>query len=230
MKQKLLKKISTYIIFSISLFSCTPPDNIKQPETNTKFIDTFYNLDKDSINKLDPIIPNNKITLNKPEDLNSANIIKEIEDINNDKLNSDKENRIVYWLDDVGKWQDISNNLAVKYKIESVKSTLMSNTLKTAHNDTLVNVFQNKYLYNRKFRASKVPSYPSEKSAIAQVSSDILIHFYPEEKDYLTRLSAENKEVAFWGKEHLKSDIVAGEEVGKFIALNVISNLKLTDK
>lgn len=223
---KIAKKCGYLILSMVFLASC---DKIQNPNNSTinNTVNSF-NTNKEAIDKLQTIIVKDKIVLSKPEDLNSEKIKKEIDEITAHQMNSDEEYRVSYWSNSVLKWNQIARELVIKYKTNSPEASRVYALLSVGQYDALVNAYQNKYLYNRMFRTtSKTPSYPSEKTTVAQVSSDILTYLYPNEKDFLEKKAQENKETAFWGNESLRSDMAAGEEIGKNVALKVIEKAKI---
>lgn len=217
-------------IFSCLLIIFFDACSINKIDSN---IDSFYygEFNQKNINNLSPKIVKDKVVLNKPEDINSEKIKKEISDLNGHKLNSDEEYRISYWNNSIGQWLEIASDLGKKYNKNETELSLISNYLGDSQYDSLLNTFQNKYLYNRNFKENfKTPSYPSEKAAIAEVSANILIYFYPNEKEFLVKKAIESKETAFWGKENLKSDIESGTEIGRIISEKSIEIIKLSKK
>lgn len=215
-----IKNIFSGILISI-LSSCViaPATNNPDPKIN---ISNKLNADK-----IQTIILKDKIILPKPLDINSNEIKNEIIEIEANKNNSDQLNKISYWSNSVIRWNEISRSLVSKYKTDFLNASRIYTILSVAQYDTLVNTYQNKYLYNRGFRTSiKTPSFPSEKASIAEVSYQVLSYFYPQEKDFLLKKATENKESGFWGNEHLRSDNKAGEIIGKAVAEKFIEYIK----
>lgn len=212
-------KISMFI-FLVAI-SCNIQNNQSLEDNNlilkTKTIKSF-------VMNLEPIVVKDKITLEKPLDINSNIIREEIEQLNKHKINSDEENLISIWLNPVNKWNEISETLIKKYKLDEEKKLEILLLLNIGLYDTLVNTYQNKFLFNRSFNNKIIPSYPSDKSAISEFSLNILTNFFPEEKDFLLNKSIQNKNIASWGKESLDSDIKAGEQIGKFISKKLLDN------
>lgn len=212
--------LSTFILVLLS--SCELNPVVKNNTISQENI-----LNKTNIDKLQTIIPDDKIILPNPLDINSEIIKKEIQDIGSYKTNSDEQYKITYWSNSVIRWNDILKNLVNKYKTDFLNASRIYSLLSVAQYDTLVNTYKNKYIHNRSFRSYiKTPSFPSEKSSIAETSYQILVYFYPQEKEFLYQKAEENKNAGFWGNEHLKSDIKAGEELGKQIAEKVIEYSK----
>jgi len=65
---------------------------------------------------------------------------------------------------------------------------------------------------------SDLPSYPADGAVIAAVSRDILSALFPLEKEYLSSKAKEANEVLMLAGLHVKSDVVAGDSLGRGIA------------
>ncbi len=110
--------------------------------------------------------------------------------------------------------------------------------LSVAQYDALVATWNLKYKVNRpapKFvdnsittalDVPNIPSFPSEHSAIAAVSCEVLAFFFPAEKDYLVSLAMRHEESRIRIGANVMSDITAGDSLGKFISAKAIARAK----
>lgn len=73
---------------------------------------------------------------------------------------------------------------------------------------------------------STLPSYPSEDAVIAAASREVLKFLFPGEVPLLTEKSEEHKNSRLWAGMNVKSDILAGEEIGKAVAAKIIAYAK----
>jgi PAP2 superfamily len=100
--------------------------------------------------------------------------------------------------------------------------------------DALVAAWNYKYKYKRnapyKYDTSiqtalpmtDLPSYPSEDAVVAAASFKALSTLYPCEIEFLTAKLEESKNVRLWAGMNVKSDIDAGEALGKAIGTKVV--------
>lgn len=73
---------------------------------------------------------------------------------------------------------------------------------------------------------SDLPAYPSEHAVVAAASLEILKAMFPCEVDYLTQQEAEHVESRLIAGANVRSEIVAGEALGKQIAQLVLARSK----
>ncbi len=107
--------------------------------------------------------------------------------------------------------------------------------------DALVAAWHYKYQYDRKapstYDASIVthlpvqnlPAYPSEDAVIAGFSRTLLTFMFPNEAAYLTQQAENQKNSRLWAGINVKSDIAAGDSLGRAIA-NIFIGRAKTDK
>lgn len=112
--------------------------------------------------------------------------------------------------------------------------------LSVAQYDALVAVWKAKYQFNRPrpskssssiseaFAIPDIPSYPSEHSAIATVSAQMLKTFFPKEVAYIDRQLAEHKQSRLWAGANVQSDLDAGDSIATGVSARVIA-LSKTD-
>lgn len=63
-----------------------------------------------------------------------------------------------------------------------------------------------------------LPSYPSEDAVIAAVSREILTFMFPLEAAFLKKMAEEQVSVRTWAGMNVRSDLEAGEAIGKAVA------------
>lgn len=111
----------------------------------------------------------------------------------------------------------------------------------TAQYDALVACYKYKSLYNRMppYRSDRtiqpqVPvqelaSYPSEDAVLAGVTSELLKLLFPADWVYIETKANEQKNCRLWAGVNVRSDIEAGEALGKAVAAKFTARAK-TDK
>lgn len=67
------------------------------------------------------------------------------------------------------------------------------------------------------FPTPNFPSYPSNRAALGMVA-DVLGHFFPRDAALFRRLGEEYSESALWAGIHFRSDLVAGNAIGRAVA------------
>lgn len=110
--------------------------------------------------------------------------------------------------------------------------------LSVAQYDALVTTWNHKFKHNRPapsksdasiqslLPVSGLPSYPSEDAVVAAASREVLKFLFPGEVELLTQKADEHKNSRFWAGANVKSDVDAGEELGKLVAQKVIAFAK----
>lgn len=110
--------------------------------------------------------------------------------------------------------------------------------LTVAQYDALVAAWQYKYANNRPapstidvsitslVPSASSPSYPSEDAVIAAASLTVLKALFPGEVDYLNAKAAEHKNSRLWAGANVKSDIAAGDSLGRKVAQQIMARAK----
>jgi hypothetical protein len=110
--------------------------------------------------------------------------------------------------------------------------------LAVAQYDGLIAAWKYKYMYKRArpssvdpslnvlAPATDLPTYPSEDALVATVSMEILKFMFPTEVEYLTKQAEEHKNSRLWAGTQVRSDIQAGEELGKLVAQKILAAAK----
>ncbi len=132
------------------------------------------------------------------------------------------------------RWNEIARDLVIKYKTDPPMASRVYALLSVAQYDSLVSTWNNKYYYNRSspheidsdicalFPASKDPSYPSEHAAVAAASSEVLKYLYPNESEFLDGKAREEEESRVRAGMNFRSDVDAGDQIGRAVAEKVI--------
>jgi hypothetical protein len=104
--------------------------------------------------------------------------------------------------------------------------------------DAMVAVWKYKYQFNRKaayaneasvqnlLPANELPAYPSEAAVIAAASRELLKALFPGEVEMLNAKALEHQNTGLWAGVNVRSDIAAGEELGKAVATKVLARFK----
>ena len=107
-----------------------------------------------------------------------------------------------------------------------------------AQYDALVAAFKLKQEYKRpapyKTDASITPSvpkselssYPSEEAALATASLELLKFLFPGELEFLNKKAEEARNVKLWAGAAVKSDIMAGDSLGRAVANKVLGKAR----
>jgi hypothetical protein len=105
--------------------------------------------------------------------------------------------------------------------------------LSVAQYDALVATWYYKYKFRRLSPShsglksilpeTELPSYPSEDAVVAAVSYKILSKLFPAENDYLYGKALEHGNTRLWSGANVKSDIMAGGELGEQVARKAIA-------
>jgi hypothetical protein len=153
-----------------------------------------------------------------------------------------------YWASGgVLRWNQIARELVAKYNHPPKEGEVSDPTkpmasppfaarayalLSVAQYDALVATWFYKYKYRRLSPShsgvksflpeTELPSYPSEDAVIAAVSYKILSKLFPAENEYLYNKALEHGNTRLWAGANVKSDIVAGGQLGTKIAQKVI--------
>ena len=73
---------------------------------------------------------------------------------------------------------------------------------------------------------SDLPSYPSEDAVIAGASYEMLKLLFPADIDYITKKVEEEKNYRLWSGANVKSDIIAGDSLGRWVARQVLQRAR----
>jgi len=73
---------------------------------------------------------------------------------------------------------------------------------------------------------SILPAYPSEDAVVAGASFEMLKLLFPADIDYITKMAEEEKSYRLWSGANVKSDIIAGDSLGRWVARKVIQRAR----
>lgn len=73
---------------------------------------------------------------------------------------------------------------------------------------------------------SDLPSYPSEDAVLASVSVELLKFLFPTEVEFLNKKADEARQYKMWANAATRSDIVAGDSLGRAVAAKVLVRAK----
>jgi membrane-associated phospholipid phosphatase len=151
-----------------------------------------------------------------------------------------QENEIVYYWN-IGacvRWNEIARNLVSKSSASPPIASRVYALVSVAQYDSLVAAWNNKYYYNRTtpheldqsitplVKTSGDPGYPSEHAAVATASAAILSYLYPNQTAWLNQEANEDEMSRLWAGVSFRSDITAGDTLGREVADQVISRAK----
>ncbi len=163
-----------------------------------------------------------------------------------------QEVAINYWASGgVLRWNQIARELVAKYnhppkdgEVPSLNIPMASPPfaarayalLSVAQYDALVATWFYKYKFRRMSPShnglksalpdTDLPSYPSEDAVVATVSYKILSKLFPAENDYLYGKALEHGNTRLWSGANVKSDIMAGGQLGEQIANQAVEYAK----
>jgi len=146
---------------------------------------------------------------------------------------------IAYWSNgSVVRWNEIARSLVVKNNTSPPMASRVYALLSVAQYDALVAAWNNKYTYNRSSPHELDPSiqpavqttsdlaYPSDHAAVAGASAAVLSYLYPNETAWLSKQAAADEESRLAAGVSFRSDITAGDSLGRTVAQDVINRAK----
>jgi membrane-associated phospholipid phosphatase len=146
---------------------------------------------------------------------------------------------IAYWNNgSVVRWNEIARSLVVKNSTSAPMASRVYALLSVAQYDALVLAWNNKYTYNRSsphdidpsiqpaVQTTSDPAYPSDHAAVAGASAAVLSYLYPNETAWLAKQAAADEESRVQAGVNFRSDITAGDFLGRTVAQDVINRAK----
>lgn len=139
--------------------------------------------------------------------------------------------RRVYWF-----WNDIANRLILQsnWQDDAPRAAQAYALLNTAGHDAGVACWDAKYTYwairphqldaefSPLFAVPGHPSYPSAHSCFSSSAAHVLAHLFPTDADEVFALADEASESRIWAGLHFRSDLEAGNQIGRDVANAVI--------
>lgn len=151
------------------------------------------------------------------------------------------EEEVAYWqAGAVLRWNEIARGLVMKYRTSPPNASRVYALVSVAQHDALALAAEHHRRYNRTppsvmdervqpvLGAELTATYPSDHAAVATASALVLAHLYSSRAEVaaLERRSAEHKGSRLKGGLSLRSDIEAGERIGRAVAARVIDRAK----
>lgn len=128
------------------------------------------------------------------------------------------------------RWNEIARELVARHRTQPPLASRVYAILSVACLDALIAVWNNKYHYRRAQPSAVAsdltpmgpldgyPSYPSAHAAVAGCSAAVLSALYPARRDWLMARAAEHQESRLVAGRNFRSDMVAGESLGRTVA------------
>ncbi len=146
---------------------------------------------------------------------------------------------IAYWNNgSVVRWNEIARRLVIKNSTSAPMASRVYALVSVAQYDALVAAWNNKYLYNRSsphdidqsiqpaVSTTSDPAYPSDHAAVAAASAAVLSYLFPNETAWLSHQATADTESRLAAGVNFRSDITAGESLGRTVAQDVIAHAK----
>ena len=73
---------------------------------------------------------------------------------------------------------------------------------------------------------SELSAYPSEDAVVAGVSLEMMKLLFPADLDYIKKMAEEEKNYRLWSGANVRSDLVAGDSLGRWVARKVIQRAR----
>ena len=149
---------------------------------------------------------------------------------------ADTQTSVEFWATGASvRWNEIARALVAKHHTAPPLASRVYALLSVAQYDALVAAWNNKYFYNRSapetanatlkplVKIHADPVYPSEQATLAAASAALLTYLYPDEADFLESQVTEAGESRLWAGVNFRSDITAGEALGREVAQKIIA-------
>ncbi|HUH32590.1 MAG TPA: phosphatase PAP2 family protein [Daejeonella sp.] len=110
--------------------------------------------------------------------------------------------------------------------------------LSLAQYDALILAWKFKSLHNRpapykvdetiqvSVPKTDLPAYPSEDAVISGASLEIMKLLFPADVEYISKMAEQEKNYRLWSGANVKSDLVAGDSLGRWVARQIIQRAK----
>jgi hypothetical protein len=144
------------------------------------------------------------------------------------------EKAVRFWDGDaVVRWNEITRDLVAKHRTDHPTASRVYALVSVAQYDALIAAWNNKYFHlspapKPEFHgwtaasAGTVPGYPCEHAVVAGASAKVLEYLYPDEAEFLGSKLREHEESRLWAGASFRSDVVAGDSLGREVAGIVI--------
>lgn len=138
----------------------------------------------------------------------------------------------------VARWNQVARGLVTVHNTATPLAARAYALLSVAQYDALVTVWANKTRYQRRppsavdpslhplLEVSDESSYPDEQAALAASAYAVLSWLYPRDAAALAQLARAETESRLWAGASYRSDLDAGEQLGRQVAQQVIAYAK----
>ena len=136
------------------------------------------------------------------------------------------------------RWNALLDELIIRSLIGTPSKLCVYTALHVAMADATLAAWNNQVHYlrprpqqldpalRRPFRYPQNSAYPSDRAAAAGAAERILTYFLAEDRDRIMELADEAVAAQVWGGINLRSDCVAGRELGRSVAEAVLAQLE----
>jgi membrane-associated phospholipid phosphatase len=136
-------------------------------------------------------------------------------------------------------WNDMASRLILesRWYDNAPMAAQVYALMNIASYDALVACFNAKYTYwairpfqydpeyTSVFPTPNHPSYPSAHSCNSMSTAAILAHYFPIDAEEVIARATEAGEARIWGGIHFRSDIIAGETLGRDVANAILARM-----
>ena len=173
--------------------------------------------------------------IENPKDINFKEELRELEDSLKDI--TDKQIKIVdYWSDKalIESIMSIALKLVSEYDKSSAITARMLSILTKAINDSYIIASYFKYFWDyprpiqleekisTRIDTPKSPSYPSIYSVVMSTAMEVLIYYFPKEKEKLLKIHQDVSASRLYAGIHFKADLYEGTKLGKQIGTMIV--------
>ena len=135
-------------------------------------------------------------------------------------------------------WNETARLLVAKHRTDHARASRIYALTAVAQHDALVSVWRNKILYKRRsptaldgnieplYPLADDPSYPCAHAAVATASALVLSYLFPDEAPSLSALASGHRESRLWAGACFRSDVDAGDNIGRAVAALAIAHGK----
>lgn len=132
------------------------------------------------------------------------------------------DGRIAFWLNSpVQRWNEIARNLVARNNIVPTRASRVYALLSVAQYDGLLMAKSHRDYFGA-VRPAGAFEYPSSHAVIATTSALVLSELFPTEAASLIQQAKEHQELTLYAGLNVRSDVTAGEVIGRVVAQQVI--------
>jgi membrane-associated phospholipid phosphatase len=150
-------------------------------------------------------------------------------------LNVQQRKSIQFW-DGQGvlRWNELARELTARYTTNPVRASQIYAVVSLAQYEALRSAQNQQRTFNRILPDNTTTgvepllplgnngSYPSDHAALAAASAAALTYFFASDRIQIEQLRTEHQETRLWAGVSLRSDLTAGDQLGRAIAAQVI--------